>query len=104
MSASVISPGDQRSELERAEPKQRADSSSVLRSEACEAHAGEEGEAGAPARSAGVSASLLYQRSNNCIEEDEDEIESASNQLSKGGSIFALNGSRLEPSTNNFTT
>ena len=38
--------------------------------------------ADAPARSAGASAALPCQRSNNCIEEDEDEIESASNQLS----------------------
>jgi hypothetical protein len=33
MSAPVFSVGDQGSELEQAEPKQRADSSSVLRSE-----------------------------------------------------------------------
>jgi len=82
MSASVISRGDQRNELEPAEPKQRADSSSVLRSEAREAHAHTEGAADVPARSAGASAALPCQRSNNCIEEDDDEYESASNQLS----------------------
>jgi len=82
MSATVFSAGDQRSELERAEPKQRADSSSVLRSEAREADAHKEGEAGAPARSAGVPDSLLYQRSNNCIEKEDDENKSSAESLS----------------------
>jgi hypothetical protein len=38
MNAPLFPVGDQRSELERAEPKQRADSSSVLRSEVREPH------------------------------------------------------------------
>jgi hypothetical protein len=72
MSAPVFSEGDQGSELERAEPNQRADSSSVLRSEVRETHAD----------TGGVSAALPCQRNGNCIEEDDDENESASNQLS----------------------
>jgi hypothetical protein len=42
----------------------------------------EGGSADAPARSAGASADLPCQRSNNCIEVDDDEFESAFNQLS----------------------
>ena len=82
MSAPVVSEGDQRSELERAEPMLRASSSSVLRSETLEAPLNAVGSAVAPSEAGGGGAALPSQRSNNCIEEKENEFESASDQLS----------------------
>jgi hypothetical protein len=72
-STSFLSGGD-----ERSEPESQIEKLSI----AGEMHADTGGVADAPARSAGASVALPCQRSNNCIEEDDDENESASNQLS----------------------
>ena len=81
MSAPVAFSAELRSELEQAEPIQRADSSSVLRSQAGEAHEHTEG-AEAEARAARPAPALPCQRSNNCIEKEDEEYGSPSESLS----------------------
>ena len=69
----------QRSEVERAEPTERAYSSPVLRSGVREADGHEKSEDGAPARSAGTPSSLPRRRNDNCIEgKKETPVESLS--------------------------
>ena len=72
MSASVAFVGDLRSELKLAEPMQRADCSSVLRSEVREAHGhtdGAEAERGAAA----PAPALPCLNRNNCIESEKND-------------------------------